>query len=142
MPANTTPIFILRGNMVPTSTNRIVAANTASDGSGTLYTIVTAGTDGTRVDAVRFRNSQATAAASSNMVHRVFLTDTSGLNPTLIGEVATTAATRSVSAIGATSIITFDQPVIMRSGQLLRVCQSVYAGVQDQFDAIAYAGDY
>lgn len=139
MAANQKPIFILTGNFTP---GRIAAANTASDGSGTLVTIVTAGTDGTRVDGVRFRNSQATAAASSNMVHRVFLTDTGGANPRLVGEVATATATRSATAIGATSIITFDQPIIMLSGQLLRVCQSVYVGVQDQFDAVAYAGNY
>lgn len=139
MPANTTPIFTRTGNFLPA---RISAANTAADGSGTLVTLVTAGADGTRVDGVRFRNAQATAAASSNMVHRIFLTDTSGANPRLIGEVATPAATRSTTAIGTTSIFTFDQPIIMRSGQLMRVCQSVYAGAQDQVDAIAYAGDY
>jgi hypothetical protein len=139
MPANTSPIFVLAGNFVIA---RLVAANTASDGSGTLYTVVTAGANGTRVDGVRFRNSQVTAAASSNMVHRIFLTDNAGLNPKLIGEVATATATRSVSAIGATSIFTFDQPIIMVTGQLMRVCQSVYAGVQDQFDACAFAGDY
>jgi len=139
MPANTTPIFILTGNIAIAT---IAAANTASDGSGTLVTLVTASQSGTRVDAVRFRNSQATAAASSNMVHRIFLTDASGTTPTLIGEVATAAVTRSVSAVGATSIFTFDQPVIMKSGQLLRVIQSVYAGAQDRFDAFAYAGDY
>lgn len=139
MPANTTPIFTLRGNFTPA---RIAAANTASDGSGALVTLVTAGTDGTRVDGVRFRNSQVTAAASSNMVHRIFLSDTLGANPRLIGEVATAAATRSASAVGATSIFTFDQPIIMRSGQIMSVIQSVYAGAQDQFDATAYAGDY
>ena len=139
MPANTTPIFILTGNVAIAT---IAAANTASDGSGTLVTLVTASQSGTRVDAVRFRNSQATAAASSNMVHRIFLTDASGTTPTLIGEVATAAATRSVSAVGATSIFTFDQPLIMKSGQLLRVIQSVYAGANDRFDAFAYAGDY
>jgi len=139
MPANTTPIFILSGNIAIAT---IAAANTASDGSGTLVTLVTAGSNGARVDSVRFRNSQATAAASSNMVHRIFLTDASGTTPTLIGEVATAAVTRSVSAVGATSIFTFDQPVIMKSGQLLRVIQSVYAGAQDRFDAFAYAGDY
>lgn len=139
MAANTTPIFTIRGNFTPA---RISAANTASDGSGTLVTLVTAGVDGTRVDGVRFRNAQVTLAASSNMVHRIFLTDTTGANPRLIGEVATPAATRSASAIGATSIFTFDQPIIMRSGQLMRVIQSVYAGAQDQVDAIAYAGDY
>jgi len=139
MAANTTPIFTLRGNSIPA---RIAAANTASDGSGALVTLVTAGTDGTRVDGVRFRNSQLTAAASSAMVQRIFLSDATGANFRLIGEVATAAATRSTIAIGATSIFTFDQPVIMRSGQIMSVCQSVYAGAQDQFDVIAYAGDY
>lgn len=139
MAANTSPIFTLKGNFTPA---RIAAANTASDGSGTLVTLVTAGVDGTRVDGVRFRNSQASAAASTAMVHRIFLTDTSGANPRLVGETTTAAATRSNTVIGATSIVTFDQPIIMRSGQIMSVCQSAYAGVQDQFDAIAYAGDY
>lgn len=139
MAKSTTPIFITTGNYTP---GRIAAANTASDGSGSLVTVVTAVTDGTRVDAVRFRNSQTTAAASSAMVHRIFLSDTGGTNYRLVGEVATAAATRSASAIGATSIYTFDQPILMKSGQLLAVCQSVYASAADQFDAIAYAGDY
>ena len=52
------------------------------------------------------------------------------------------AATRSTTAIGQTAIYTFDQPIIMKSGQIMSVIQSVYAGVQDQTDAIAYAGDY
>ena len=139
MPANTSPIFLLTGNFTPA---RIAAANTASDGSGALVTLVTAGTDGSRVDGVRFRNSQASAALSSAMVFRVFLSDTLGTNYRLIGEVAMTAATRSTTAIGATAIFTFDQPIIMRSGQIMAVCQSVYAGVQDQNDAVAYAGNY
>ena len=139
MPANTSPIFIRQGNFTPA---RLVAANTASDGSGTIYTIVTAQTDGTRVDGVRFRNSQVSVAASSNMVHRIYLSDTGGTNHRLIGEVATATAPRSASAVGATSVFTFDQPIIMRSGQIMAVSQSVYAGVQDQFDAVAFAGDY
>lgn len=140
MAANVTPIFTKQGNFTPA---RIAAANTASDGSGTLVTVVTATTDGTRVDGVRFRNSQATAAASSAMLHRIFLTDTLGANPRLVGEVVTAAATRNnTTTAGASSIYTFDQPVIMKSGQLLQVCQSVYASAADQFDAIAYAGDY
>jgi len=139
MAINTSPIFISRGNILPA---RIAAANTASDGSGSLVTILTGSTDGTRVDGVRFRNSQITAATSSNMVHRIFLSNTSGSSYRLIGEIATAAATRSVTAIGSTSIFTFDQPIIMLSGQIMAVCQSVYAGVQDQFDACPFAGDY
>ena len=139
MAANTSPIFVLNGNI---GTARLVAANTASDGSGTVYTAVTAGANGTRVDGIRFRNSQVTAAASSNMVHRIFLTDTTGANPRCIGEVATATATRSTTAIGATSIYVFDQPLIMKSGQFMTVCQSVYASAADQFDASAFGGDY
>lgn len=139
MAANTIPIFTKQGNFTPA---RIAAANTASDGSGTLVTLVTAVTDGTRVDGVRFINSQATAAASGAKVLRIFLTDTGGINPRLIGEVAMAAATRSNTVIGATSIYTFDQAIIMQSGQLILVCMSVYAGAQDQTDANAYAGNY
>jgi hypothetical protein len=139
MAVNTMPIFVRQGNVQPA---RISAANTAADGSGALVTMVTAGVDGARVDGVRFRNSQATAAASSAMVQRIFLSNTAGTNFRLIGEVATGAATRSNTVVGATSIFTFDQPIIMLPGQVMSVAQSVYAGVQDQFDATPYAGDY
>jgi hypothetical protein len=139
MAANTTPIFLKKGNFTPA---RIAAANTASDGSGSLVTLVTAATDGTRVDGVRFINSQATAAAAGAKVFRIFLSDSVGANPRLIGEVAAGAATRSNTAIGQTIAYTFDQPIIMLSGQIMTVIQSVYAGAQDQTDAIAYAGDY
>ena len=139
MPANTIPIMILSGNFLP---GRIAAANTASDGSGTLVTIVTAGANGSRVDGVRFISSQLTAAAAAAKVFRIFLSDASGLNPRLIGEVAMVTATRSTTAIGATAIYTFDQAIIMRSGQIMSVCQSVYATAADQTDACAFAGDY
>lgn len=140
MPANNTPIFVDSGNIKPA---RIAAANTASDGSGALVTLITAGADGTRVDGVRFRNSQASAAASSAMLIRIFLSDTGGANYRLIGEVAMPAATRNnTTTIGATAIYTFDSPIIMLTGQIMAVCQSVYAGVQDQNDACPFAGDY
>jgi hypothetical protein len=145
MAANISPIFTLTPNV---GTARLVAANTAADGSGTVYQLIAAGTNGTRVDAVRFRNSQATAAASSAMVHRIFYspTVTTGAPGSgsykLVGEVATATATRSTTAIGAASIYTFDIPLFMASGSALYVCQSVYAGVADQFDAQAFAGDY
>lgn len=139
MAANTTPIFLRQGNFTPA---RIAAANTASDGSGSLVTLVTAATDGTRVDGVRFINSQVTAAAAGAKVFRIFLSNTGGTNHRLIGEVAAAATTRSATAIGQTAAYTFDQPIIMLSGQVMSVIQSVYAGAQDQTDAIAYAGDY
>jgi len=139
MAANTIPIFCKQGNFFPVA---IAAANTASDGSGSLVTIVTAATDGTRVEGVRFRNAQITPAASSANLMKIFLTDASGLNPRNVGEVIQAAATRSATVAGATSIFTFDQPIIMRSGQLLQVCMQVYAGVADLTHAHAFANDY
>jgi hypothetical protein len=139
MAANTTPIFIKQGNFTPA---RIAAANTASDGSGALVTLVTAGADGTRVDGVRFINSQATAAAAAAKVWRIFLSDTGGTNFRIIGEVISAAVTRSNTVAGQTAIYTFDQAIIMQSGQIMSVCQSVYTTAADQTDAIAYAGDY
>jgi hypothetical protein len=139
MAANPTPIFINQGNFTP---GRIAAANTASDGSGALVTLVTAGADGTRVDGVRFINSQATAAAAAAKVWRIFLSDTGGTNFRIIGEVIAAAVTRSNTVAGQTTIYTFDQAIIMQSGQIMSVCQSVYTTAADQTDAIAFAGNY
>ena len=138
MAANITPIFVLAGNIKPA---RIAAANTAADGSGTLVTLITAGASGSRVDGVRFRSTAVFATSTAN-VHRIFLSDTAGTNDRLIGEVATATATRSATAVGATSIFTFDQPIIMLSGQIMSVNQCNYAGTQDQFDTCPFAGDY
>ena len=138
MAANITPIFVLAGNIQPA---RIAAANTAADGSGTLVTLITAGASGSRVDGVRFRNTSVFTTSTAN-VHRIFLSDTAGTNHRLIGEVATATATRSSTTVGATSIFTFDQPIIMLSGQIMSVNQCNYAGAQDQFDACPFAGDY
>jgi hypothetical protein len=139
MPANTSPIFTL----VPNATvSTIAAANTARDGSGTLVTAFTAGTNGSRLDFIIFTSSQATAGASSARVQRVFLTDTSGLNPTIISEIVLSAVTASTTAIGATATITFTNGLILKSGQVVKVAQSVYASAADNTSVLARGGDY
>lgn len=139
MAANVQPIFVLTPN---TSTASIAAANTASDGSGSLVTLFTAGANGSRVDTITFQNAQATAAASSAMVCRVFVTDNAGANPRLISEVAQAAATRTTSVIGATTTITYTNGLLLSAGQIIKVIQSVYAGAQDLQHVIARGGDY
>lgn len=139
MAANTIPIMILSGNFTP---GRIAAANTASDGSGALVTVVTAGANGARVDGVRFINSQATAAAAAAKVWRIFLSDTGGTNFRIVGEVIAAAVTRSTTVAGQTAIYAFDQAIIMQTGQIMSVCQSIYTTAADQTDAIAFAGNY
>lgn len=139
MPANTNPIFTLTPNVQLVSS---AAANTASDGSGTLITIFTAGANGSLLESITFRNAQATAALSSAMVGKVFVTDTAGANPRLIDEVAIAAATRSVSVVGASSVINFLNGLPLASGQLVKVTTSVYAGAQDLVHVTAKGGDY
>lgn len=139
MPANTNPIFTLTPEA---ATATIAAANTFRDGSGTLIDLFTAGANGSRIDFITFTSAQATPAASAARVARVFLTDTSGLNPRLISEIVMSAVTASATAIGATSTITYTNGLIINSGQIVKVSQSVYGSAADQTHVIARGGDY
>lgn len=140
MSANKQPNFINTLNTLPV---RTAVANTASDGSGTIGTIVTAGASGTRIDAVVVTNSQLTAAASSAMVYKLFVSDAAGANYRILMEIAVATKTRSTTVIGATTTFTFGGGLFLKSGQLLGGAQSVYAGAQDQSDWVPYqSGDY
>lgn len=139
MTANTSPIFGLTPN---NGQARLAAANTASDGSGTLATLFTAGANGSIVTRIRYANSQATAAASSAMVVRIFETDTSGANPRLMTEFPLPTATRSTTVKGVGDYIDIPGGKTLKTGQLLKIIQSVYAGAQDQMDYTAEGMDY
>lgn len=132
------PVFV---GTPRTKQARLTAANTARDGSGTLVDLITGGSSGTRVDRITFISAQATAAANSAMVFRVFITDTSGANPRLFAESAVSAVTASNTAVGARVQTVFMGGVFLESGQKIQVCKSVHAGVQDQVDVHCEAGD-
>lgn len=137
----TSPIFVATANI---GFARPTAANTASDGSGTvgtdIFNLVTGTTNGTRIDRISIKNSQVTAAASTALVVRFFLTDATGNNSRLIEEVALPSATRSTSAIGASAAIFFPGGLFIKSGQILRCTVSVYAAAS-QVDIVAFGGD-
>jgi len=138
MPANTSPIFVLTGNLQPA---RIAAANTDNSGGGTLVTLVTAGTNGTRVDGIRFNNAGTSTTASTATRINIFLTN--GVNIRLLAQVLFPAGTlKSATNLGATAIYTFDQPLILQSGQVLSVTSTNWASVADNIDACPFAGDY
>lgn len=140
MPANQNPIFTLTPDI---GFARLSLANTARDGSGTVSTVFTAQSNGSRVDTVTWTSATlAVGVASSAMVGRIFITNTSGTNPRLIGEVAIPTITPSSSSIGATVTFYFPGGLYLANGQLVQVSQSVYAGVQDQMDVIARGGDF
>lgn len=138
MAANTTPIFVLTGNLQPA---KIQTFNTDNSGSGTLVTLVTAGSNGTRVDGIRFNNSGASTTASTATRINIFLT--SGANIRLVGQVLFPAGTaKSATNLGATAIYTFDQPLIMQSGQVLSVTSTNWATAADNIDCCPFAGDF
>lgn len=139
MAANTAPIFTKSGNMIGVLIN---SANTAADGSGTLFDLITGATDGTRVEGVIFTNSQVTVGAAVLKVCRIFITDASGANPFIIGEQLMAATTRSTTVIGQTATFFFPKPVILKSGQKLKVSQSLRATSADDTVAVPIAGDY
>ena len=139
MAANTQPIFTLTPNA---TVSLIAAANTDRSGAGTLVTAFTAGANGSRVDFITFTSSQATAAASAARVQRVFLTDTAGLNPTLIQEIVLAAVTASATAIGATSTITFTNGLVINTGQIIKVSQSIYGSAADGTAVLVRGGNY
>lgn len=139
MPVTNTPIFIQKGNI---SSTMIGAANTTSNGTGTLGALFTPGANGSRVDYITIVNSQATAAASSAMVCKIFITDNTGSTPRIIREIVLPTATRSTTAVGASQTITFPGGLLLQPGQLLRCSQTVYAGPQDDVVFTAFGGDY
>ena len=139
MAVNNLPIFV---GTPKTVSAEITAANTARDGSGSLVTLFTAGTNGSRVDFITFNSAQDTPAASSAMVGRVFITDTSGNNPVLLSEIALPTITASNTVIGQTQTIFYSNGLLLDAGQQLKVTISVYAGVQDKFQVIARGGNY
>lgn len=139
MPINTTPIFLGTPRL---ESCRVAAANTARDGSGTLVTLFAAGTNGSRVDYVIFTNSAASIGAAVAKVHRVFISDSSGVNPRLIAEASIAAVTSSATVIGQTVTITMTNGRMMKPGEILYVTQSLCATTADQTDVFAQGGDY
>lgn len=139
MAANTNPIFGVTPN---TKKAIIAAANTARDGSGTLVNGVTGGTNGTLVFKMTFTNAQATPAANTAGVWRVFITDSAGANADLKGEVQMPTITASNTVIGSTATISFGTGLLLEPGQQIKVAQSVYGGVQDRTSVVIEGIDY
>jgi hypothetical protein len=138
MAANLNPIFVKQGNFTPA---RIAAANTDNSGGGTLVTLVAAGVDGTRVDGIRFNNSGVGTTASTATRINIFLS--TGANIRLIGQsLFPQGSTKTALILGATAIYTFDQPIIMLSGQTMSVTSTNWASINDNIDCCAFANDY
>ena len=94
MPANTSPIFSLTPK-TSWGTTAITTANTAKDGTGTVLSVYTAGSNGSYVQRVRFRPS----GTSVQTVARLFInngsTNATAANNILFDEITLSAITIS-----------------------------------------------
>lgn len=139
MAQNTSPIYTLVANVPVGST--ITTANTAKDGTGTVVTVLTGGTNGTLVKGITFR------AAGTNIatVARIFLnngsTNTSAGNNLLIGEITLSATTLSEVAAVQTYVWVPDVPnYVLPSGYKLNI--TIGTTVAAGYALGAVGGDY
>lgn len=109
MAANTTPIFTLTPNIA--FANLLAAnANTALDGTGTVSTVFTAGTNGSMVNSIIVKSGTTTATSAAGTL-RIWINNgsTSGTttNNTLVREYVLTANTAS----STTSTVNYEFPL-------------------------------
>lgn len=118
---------------------QVLVANPNRDGTGTLATIFTAGTDGSRIDLVVV---QAIGTTTAGMV-RLFIHD--GTNARLFEEIPVRAVTPSgtipafSTSIGENGEVnTGKYPILLPSGYSLRASTNN----SEAFNVIAFGGDF
>jgi len=145
MPANTSPIYSITGDVQSVAQNNsglIVGptANTALDGTGTLYKLFTAGANGSYVQKIRFRPVGSPAAT----VCRIFIsssTSTSATNTWLYDEITLPAVTLSQTA--ATSVFELPLNFALNASYLLYVTFGTSTGSAGTgYSVVCIAGDY
>lgn len=153
MPANTNPIFVLTSNIGKTLIN---AANTATDGSGTIGTniflLLTAGSNGSRIDSITFTNAAASGVntSSNTRVACYISTQSSGAtnntNTFIFTEgLIPSDVARSATNTGSTITFNFAGGLLIPSGTNILVTSSVYsvvAPLSDIYSVVARGGNY
>ena len=145
MPANTSPIYSIVGATDSVATNNsglIVGptANTSQDGTGTLYKLFTAGSNGSYIQKIRFRPVGSPAAT----VCRVFISSSSTTNATntwLYDEITLPAVT--VSQTAASSVFELPLNFALDPNYLLYVTFGTSTGAAGTgYSVVTIAGDY
>ena len=116
---------------------QVSVANTNRDGTGTIVTVFSAGTSGSRIDAI---NIKATGTTTAGMV-RLFIHD--GADARLLTEVPVTAITPSGTlpsweAQLNTNTMTQVLPLVLPTGYSLRAATNN----AETFNVIALGGDF
>jgi hypothetical protein len=145
MAANTSPIYSIVGatdSVAFNNTGLVVGptANTAQDGTGTLYKAFTAGANGSYVQKMRFRPVGTTAAT----VARVFISSSSSTSSSatwLYDEITLPAVTLSQTA--ASSVFELPLNFALDPNFLLYVTFGTSTGTTGNgYSIVTIAGDY
>lgn len=145
MPANTAPIYSIVGNVDSVASNNsglVVGptANTALDGSGTMYKAFTAGANGSYIQKIRLRPVGSPAAT----VCRVFIsssTTTNATNTWLYDEI--TLPVISLSQTAASSVFELPLNFAIEPNYLLYVTFGTSTGATGTgYSIVTIAGDY
>lgn len=144
MPANTSPIYSIAGHIESANSNSSGSligntANTNLDGSGTLYKIFTAGSNGSYIQKIRFRPVGSPAAT----VCRVFISSSSTTSTTatwLYDEITLPSVTSSNTA--ASSVFELPENFALPASYLLYVTFGTATGSSTGYSIVVIAGDY
>ena len=121
----------------------ILTANAARDGTGAVTTIITGGTNGTRIDRI---SVEATGTTTAGMV-RFFVSDTTAANTaanthlwneTIVTAVTPTANTKAFSSTLSSPLNPDTMPLFLPAGYTLRVATNN----AENFRVLAIGGDY
>lgn len=138
MAANTTPIYTLTPNITVGQT--IATANTAKDGTGTVVTVFTAGTNGAKPEGVIFRGIGTNVAT----VARIFInngsTNATATNNTLFAEI--TLAATTLSEVGALADYRYQFPDNLRLPNGYKILITIGTTVAAGYAVTGYGGDY
>ena len=134
MAANTTPTFTITPEIGMAS---ITTANTARDGTGTMATLLTGATAGTRVTRITITS----LGTNTNGMIRLFIGDDAGSpNIRLWKEILAPATTGSVTVLefNSTQYLPGESAIVLPPNYTLRV--STHVG--EPYAVIAEGGDY
>lgn len=149
--ANTRPIYTNAANITPASWLSSTTANVKSDGTGTVGTdmlkVVTGGTDGTRIEKLRFCPTASTAAtATTASMIRVFYSTvgsgaTTNANTFLIAEVPAPAQTADQTTT-ATNYIEIPLGLVITSAGFIHFSMHHAAAANTAWQCIPFATNY
>lgn len=137
MAANTAPVFPLTPNITVGQT--IQTANTAKDGTGTVITLVTGSTNGTRVDSIRCVPTGTNTATVLRLFINNGSTNATAGNNSLYKEYSLPATTLSETAQMASDI---DIPVDIFLPSGYKVNATIGTTVAATWSLVAMAGNY